>query len=44
LTVDSLNTADGNVTQEKEIAQEESINLANELNTCFYAVGSKSEL
>ena len=44
LTVDSLNTAVANVTQEKEIAQEESINLANELNTCFYAVGSKSEL
>lgn len=44
MTVDSLNTAVANVTQEKEIAQEESINLANELNTCFYAVGSKSEL
>lgn len=44
MAVDSLNTAVANVTQEKEIAQEESINLANELNTCFYAVGSKSEL
>lgn len=44
MAVDSLNTTVANVTQEKEIAQEESINLANELNTCFYAVGSKSEL
>lgn len=44
MIVDSLNTAVANVTQEKEIAQEESINLANELNTCFYAVGSKAEL
>lgn len=42
--VDSLNTEVANVTQEKEIAQEESINLANELNTCYYAVGTKKEL
>ncbi len=44
MTVDSLNTTVANVTQEKEIAQEESINLANELNTCYYAIGTKGEL
>lgn len=43
-TVDSLNTEVANITQEKEIAQEESINLANELNTCYYVVDSKSNL
>lgn len=44
LVVDSLNTTVASVTQEKELAQEESVNLANELNTCYYAIGSKSEL
>lgn len=42
--VDSLNSEVTTVTQEKEIAQEESINLANELNTCYYAIGTKKEL
>jgi len=42
--VDSLNSEVATVTQEKEIAQEESINLANELNTCYYAIGTKKEL
>ncbi len=44
LQVDSLNTTVANVTQEKELAQEESVNLANELNTCYYAIGTKDEL
>lgn len=43
-TIDSLNTEVANITQEKEIAQEESINLANELNTCYYVVDSKNNL
>lgn len=43
-TVDSLNAEVASVTQEKEIAEEESINLANELNICFYAIGTKGEL
>lgn len=42
--VDSLNTEVATVTQEKELAQEESINLANELNVCYYALGTKNEL
>lgn len=42
--IDSLNTEMAQVSQEKEIAQEESINLANELNTCYYAIGTKGEL
>lgn len=42
--VDSLNTTVRSVTDERNIAQEESVNLANELNTCYYAIGSKAEL
>lgn len=42
--VDSLNTAVTTVTDERNAAQTESETLANELNTCYYAVGSKSEL
>lgn len=42
--VDSLSTTVNTVTDERNIAQEESVNLANELNTCYYAIGSKSEL
>lgn len=42
--VDSLNTTVSAVTDERNVAQEESVNLANELNTCYYAIGSKSEL
>lgn len=44
LAVDSLNT---NVAEEKagkEKAQQEAQNLTNELNTCYYAIGSKKEL
>lgn len=42
--VDSLNTVNTTVKQEKKQAQEESVRLANELNTCYYAIGSKKEL
>lgn len=42
--VDSLNSTMAVVTDERNVAQEESVNLANELNTCYYAIGSKSEL
>ncbi len=42
--VDSLNTTVSTVTDERNVAQEESVALANELNTCYYAIGSKSEL
>lgn len=42
--VDSLNTVNTTVKQEKKKAQEEAAKIANELNTCFYAVGSKKEL
>ena len=43
-TVDSLTTTVTTVTDERDVAQEENVNLANELNTCYYAIGSKSEL
>lgn len=43
-TVDSLNIAVTTVTDERNAAQNESETLANELNTCYYAIGSKSEL
>lgn len=42
--VDTLNSSLAITTDEKIRAQEESTNLANELNTCYYAIGSKSEL
>lgn len=42
--VDSLNTVNSNISREKTKAQEESVRLANELNTCYYVVGSKKEL
>ncbi|MBR1551392.1 MAG: hypothetical protein IJ632_03630 [Muribaculaceae bacterium] len=43
-SVDSLTNVNTAVVQEKVKAQEESVRLANELNTCYYAVGSKKEL
>ena len=50
-TVDSLNTVNTAVTNEKIKAQEETrktkeevTNLSNELNVCYYAVGTKNEL
>lgn len=42
--VDSLTTTVTTVTVERNIAQDENVALANELNTCYYAIGSKSEL
>lgn len=42
--VDSLNTTVSTVKGERDVAQEASIKLANELNTCFYVVAPKSEL
>lgn len=42
--VDSLNTVNTAVNQEKTKAQEESVRLANQLNECYYVVGSKKEL
>lgn len=42
--VDSLNTVNATVKQEKKQAQEEATKMANELNTCFYVIGSKKEL
>lgn len=43
-TVDSLNTTVQGVTAERDAAQEQSDRLNQELNTCFYAIGSKKEL
>lgn len=42
--VDSLVTENAEVAKEKKAAQDESVMLANQLNTCYYVVGSKSEL
>lgn len=42
--VDSLNTVNNEVRQEKARAQEESVRLSNELNTCYYVIGTKKEL
>ncbi len=44
VAVDSLNTTVATEKREREIAQEESVALSRELNTCYYAIGSKSEL
>lgn len=43
-TVDSLNTTVSTVTDERDAAQDASEKFENELNTCFYAVATKSEL
>ena len=42
--MDSLNTTVTTVTEQKDKAEQQSVDLANELNTCYYAVGSKKEL
>ena len=42
--VDSLNTTVTTVTEQKDKAEQQSVDLANELNTCYYAIGSKREL
>ena len=43
-TVDSLSTTVNTVVAQKDSVEQESVDLANELNTCYYAVGSKKEL
>lgn len=43
-TVDSLNTTVSTITGERNTAQENSVRLENELNTCYYVIGTKSEL
>ena len=42
--VDSLSTTVATVTEGEGKAQEESVNLTNELNSCYYAIGTKGEL
>lgn len=42
--VDSLSTANATERSQKVLAQEEATRLANELNACYYVVGSKKEL
>lgn len=42
--IDSLNTAVASVTAAKEEVEQVASDLTNELNTCYYAIGSKSEL
>lgn len=44
ITVDSLNTTVEGVTAERDAAQQQSLKLNEELNTCYYAIGSKDEL
>lgn len=43
-TVDSLNTGLATEKREREIAQEASTAMAEQLNTCYYAIGTKNEL
>lgn len=42
--VDSLNTTVSNVSEERDVAQKQSVELSNELNTCYVAIGSAKEL
>lgn len=42
--VDSLNTTVSTVTDERNAAQEASVKLENELNTCYYVIATKSDL
>lgn len=42
--VDTLNTTVSAVSAERDQAQQQSTDLTNELNTCYYAIGSSSEL
>lgn len=42
--VDSLNTTVTNVTAERDSIDKANVELANELNVCYYAIGTKSEL
>ena len=42
--VDSLNTVNTEVREEKARAQEETVRVTNEMNTCYYVIGNKKEL
>lgn len=42
--VDSLNASVANVSEAKAIAEQKNTELTNELNRCYYAIGSKDEL
>lgn len=42
--VDSLSTTVAAVTEAKDQAEEENVKLTDELNLCYYAIGSKKEL
>lgn len=42
--VDSLHTTVTNVVAQRDSTEQQNVNLANELNQCFYAIGTKSEL
>ena len=42
--VDSLNTTVSTVSVERDAAQEASVKLENELNTCYYIIATKSNL
>ncbi len=44
IAVDSLTTTVTTVTEERNLAQEETTELANELNVCYYVAASKKEL
>ncbi|MBD5182658.1 MAG: hypothetical protein K2F99_09020 [Muribaculaceae bacterium] len=44
VAVDSLNTTVANVTAAKDSTATANTTLTNELNTCYYAIGSKGEL
>ena len=43
-TVDSLNTTVSTVTSQRDQAQAETEDLANEMNTCYYVIASNKEL
>lgn len=42
--IDSLNTTVTNVTAERDSTNQQNEQLTNELNTCYYAIGTKGEL
>lgn len=42
--VDSLNTTVVNTIEEKQAVEKKNVELTNQLNACYYVIGSKSEL
>ncbi len=42
--VDSLNTTVSTVRQEKAAVEEQNVAIANEMNTCYYVIGTSKEL